>query len=85
MGHAAPYIALMINFPRAMDSKFVSWAGVEQLKDGCPCFSVKCESGMVKYDRPHILCVENFELDTDMVSKDRWVIEELEHTRKRGI
>jgi hypothetical protein len=67
-GNGPPVV--LINFPRATDSKFVSWTGVEQLKDGC-FFSGKYESGMAKYDRPHILCFGNFEPDTDMMSKDR--------------
>lgn len=55
----------------------VSYASIEQLKDGC-FFSGKYESGMVRFNKPHIIIFANCAPDLyDSLSKDRWVIEEL--------
>lgn len=60
---------------RSME-QYISYEAIESVKDGI-FFSGKFESGMVIFNRPHCLCIANFEPDTTTLSKDRWEIVEL--------
>lgn len=62
------------------DKNFVSYTAIEKLKNGF-FFGTKYKSGMVRFNRPHIIVFSNFEpnLDEDNLSVDRWVITELKH------
>lgn len=55
---------------------FVSYMSIEKLKDG-KFFSGKYESGMVRYNKPHIICFANEPPDMDKLSLDRWIVKEL--------
>jgi hypothetical protein len=77
-GNGPPIV--IVNFPKSTDMKYVSWTGLEQVKDGT-FFSGKYESGMVRYDRPHMICFANMPPDCSVASADRWKITELEHLR----
>lgn len=52
---------------------FVSYQGIEQVKDGC-FFASKYESKMVVYNPPHVIIMANFEPDKSMLTDDRWTI-----------
>lgn len=54
----------------------VSYQSLEKLKDG-KFFSGKYESGMVRFNKPHIICFANEPPETSKLSKDRWVIKNL--------
>lgn len=66
---------VLINIPRSQD-KFVSWAGIEQVKDMF-FFCGKYEGGMVCGENPHVICFSNNTPETDpesgeyKISKDR--------------
>lgn len=56
---------------------YVSYFSIEKLKDG-KFFSGKYESGMKRYNKPHIICFANEPPKTDEMSLDRWIIERLD-------
>ena len=56
---------------------YVSYLSIEKLKDG-KFFSGKYESGMKRYNRPHIICFANEPPRFDEMSPDRWVVTELD-------
>lgn len=66
---------ILVDIPRT-SMKFLSYAGMEEVKNGC-FFSGKFEGGMVVYNNPHIICFANEKPDTSTMSKDRWVVTKL--------
>jgi hypothetical protein len=64
---------IIYDIPRST-AGYVSYQSIEKLKDG-KFFSGKYESGMVRYNKPHIICFANSAPDMEMMSKDRWVVE----------
>ncbi len=54
-------------------SKFVSYAGLEKIKDGA-FFSEKFESGMCRFNKPHIVCFANEPPNYEKMSIDRWKV-----------
>jgi hypothetical protein len=70
-GRCPPII--IYDIPRST-SEYVSYQSIEKLKDG-KFFSGKYESGMVRYNKPHIVCFANCEPDVEKLSGDRWVVE----------
>lgn len=73
MGRAPKIV--MCNIPRTKED-FVSYAGLEEVKDGI-FFSPKYESSMVVYNSPHLICFANFEPDYNALSLDRWNVQEI--------
>lgn len=55
---------------------FVSYAGIEAVKDGI-FFSAKYESSMVVFNSPHVVIFANFKPEMEKLSKDRWCLIEL--------
>lgn len=56
--------------------EFVGYAVIEQIKNGI-LFSHKYESGMKRFNTPHVICMANFMPDISKLSHDRWCIIEL--------
>jgi len=56
--------------------KYVQYQAIECLKNG-KFFSGKYESGMVRFNKPHVVVFANAPPDVTAMSLDRWVIEEL--------
>lgn len=66
----APKVIFM-NVPRSVEH--ISYNGLEQVKDGI-FYNTKYESGMVRYDYPHVIVFANEEPSLEMMSVDRWKI-----------
>lgn len=64
---------IVVNIPRSMDDKKVSYEAYESLKDMI-FYSGKYEGGMVCGNCPHLYIFANFEPDESMLSADRWKI-----------
>ena len=71
----APRI-IIFDIPR-VNNGHVSYQAIEKIKDG-KFFSGKYESGMVRFNKPHIICFSNEEPEKLKLSGDRWIIQELE-------
>lgn len=56
--------------------EYISYEALESIKDGM-FFSGKFESGMVLFNQPHIIILANFKPDTSKLSKDRWIIKNI--------
>lgn len=66
---------IIIDIPRSM-SGFVSYGGIEKIKDGC-FYSGKYEGGMCVFNCPTVICFSNSEPDKFKMSQDRWNICEI--------
>lgn len=66
---------IILNIPRAREA-YLSYPGIEQVKDGIFC-STKYESSMVVGNCPHVICFANFLPDKEKLSKDRWEIKNI--------
>ena len=66
---------IIFDIPRS-SQQFVSWAGIEEIKNGM-FFSAKYESDMVVFDNPHVICFANEEPDYNKLSKDRWKVKKI--------
>ena len=64
---------VLVNIPRSMNSDYLSYEGIENIKDMC-FYSGKYEGGMVLGNCPHLLIFANELPDMDKCSKDRWKI-----------
>lgn len=69
----APDIVIF-DIPRSCKG-YISYKGIEKIKDGI-YYSGKYESGMCRYNRPHVLCFANRppEMGDDIMSEDRWKV-----------
>lgn len=56
---------------------YVNYFSIEKVKDG-KFFSGKYESGMKRYNRPHIICFANQPPRLTEMSEDRWIVTELD-------
>lgn len=63
---------IIFDIPRC-NQNHVSYQAIEKLKNGY-FFSGKYESGMVRFNSPHLICFSNDPPETDKLSKDRWKI-----------
>lgn len=54
----------------------ISYQTLEYVKNGC-FFNSKYESGMVRFNSPHIIVFSNQEPEYDKLSSDRWCVKEL--------
>ena len=68
---------IVMDFPRETDIDYVSYAGIEEIKNGC-FFSPKFEGGMCLYNTPHIIVLANAPPDEEKLSSDRWDIQDIE-------
>ncbi len=73
-GEAPPII--IFDVPRVNQGS-VSYQSIEALKNGC-FFSGKYESGMFRFNRPHVLVFANELPDMNKLSQDRWRVQELQ-------
>ncbi len=67
---------VIFGLPRTYED-YVSYDAIESIKDGI-FFSGKFKGGMVMFNQPHIIILANFAPNTNKLSKDRCVIEEIE-------
>ena len=79
-GEVPPIV--IINLVKDTDMQYVSYAGMESIKDGW-FFSPKFESGMCRFNSPHLLVFANAEPDMSRFTKGRGrhrcVVTRLEH------
>lgn len=71
---------IFIDIPRS-SNKFLSYAGIEEIKNGC-FFSGKYEAGMVLFNSPKIIIFSNALPRVDTMSKDRWQVHEITDDKK---
>lgn len=67
----APRI-IIFGYPRDKEDH-IAYGAMEQVKDGI-FFAGKYESGQIVMDNPHIFVFANFAPDESTMSKDRWVV-----------
>eukprot|EP01046_Picozoa_sp_COSAG06_P052502 COSAG06_NODE_8831_length_2059_cov_172.021939_2_plen_287_part_00 len=70
--HDTPEL-ILINLPRSFNNDYLSYTGIEEVKDMC-FYSGKYEGGMVVGNSPHIIIFSNELPDLNKLSKDRWNI-----------
>lgn len=66
---------VVLDVPRC-NNNHVSYQAIESIKNGL-FYSNKYESGMCRFDSPHILVFSNQEPDYEYLSEDRWIVNEL--------
>lgn len=64
---------ILLNVPRSVDERFISWQGIEECKDMF-FYSGKFHGGMVNQPWPVIMMFANHEPDISKLSGDRWQI-----------
>ena len=69
-GQCPPIV--IVDIPRDSAS-YVSYGGLELIKNG-KFFSEKYESGMCRFNRPHIICFANTPPAYEKMSLDRWKV-----------
>ncbi len=78
---------VIINLVKDTDMRYVSYAGMESIKDGC-FFSKKFKSGMCRFNSPHLLVFANEPPDLSRFtigkSKHRCVVYPLTDKAKEG-
>lgn len=74
---------IMCNVPRSTEERFISWQGMEEIKDML-FYSGKYEGGMVNDKPPHFIMFANWEPDTSHMSGDRWNIVRIPDGRGDG-
>jgi len=67
---------VLINIPRCVDDRFISFEGIESIKDMF-FYSGKYEGLMVCGKRPHLYIFANTPPKTENMSRDRWVIRQI--------
>jgi hypothetical protein len=68
---------VVIDVPRTKGSKYISYEAIESIKNGV-FFNTKYESGMLRFNRPHVLVFANEPpCDLNRLSADRWDIQNL--------
>lgn len=67
---------VLINIPRSVDQDFVSYEGIESIKDMF-FYSGKYEGGMICGANPHVYIFANEQPKINKLSKDRWNIREI--------
>ncbi len=68
---------VIFDVPRTNEGH-ISYQAIESIKNGA-FFSPKYESGMVRFNSPHIIVFANTEPEYEKLSGDRWVVTELIH------
>lgn len=64
---------ILIDMPRNVDLKFLSYTAIEEIKNGC-FFAGKFKSKQVLMPHPHVVIFSNEFPDIEQLSKDRWII-----------
>ena len=54
----------------------ISYQTLEYIKNGC-FFNGKYESGMVRFNSPHVIVFSNVQPEYKLLSSDRWCVKEL--------
>jgi len=62
---------IIINLPKSFDSTYISYTGIEEVKDMC-FFSGKYEGGMIVGNCPNVIIFSNEWPDVHKLSLDRW-------------
>lgn len=70
---------IIFDIPR-VNNNHVSYQAIEQIKNG-KFFSGKYESGMVRFNKPHIVIFSNEKPELDKLSADRWIVEKLKKVK----
>lgn len=70
---------IIFDIPRC-NQGHISYNAIEQIKNGC-IFNSKYETGMLRFDTPHIIVFANEEPEYSKLSRDRWDVKELEHKK----
>ena len=68
---------ICINIPKSFDSNYLSYTGIEEVKDMC-FYSGKYKGGMIDGNPPHLIIFSNEYPEIDKCSKDRWKIFNIE-------
>jgi len=63
---------VIFDIPRSCNG-YISYKAIEKIKDGL-FYSGKYESGMCRFNRPHVLCLANERPDEEALSMDRWKV-----------
>lgn len=66
---------VIFDIPRCSEGH-ISYSAIEQIKGGC-IFNTKYETGMLRFDKPHVIVFANEEPDYSKMSMDRWIVENL--------
>lgn len=74
--HAKYPQIIIIDIPRSIDVDYLSYTGIEEIKNGC-FFCPKYESDMIVMNPPHIIIFSNEEPNTEKMSIDRWEIKKI--------
>lgn len=74
----------IFDFPRCMGEERVPFSIIEQIKNGM-MFSGKYESGLKRFNPPHVLIFCNWEIDYSQMSDDRWVVVEIMPDRSHKV
>lgn len=74
---------IMCNVPRSTEERFISWQGMEEIKDML-FYSGKYEGGMVNDRSPHFVIFANWRPQTSNMSGDRWNIVRIPNGRGEG-
>lgn len=67
---------ILIDLPRTYDSDYLSYAGIEEVKNGM-FFNTKYESEMIIFNRPHIIIFSNNLPKKENLTPDRWEIKDI--------
>ena len=66
---------IIFDIPRS-SRDYVSYQGIEEIKNGL-FFSGKYESDMCVFNNPHVICFANSPPEIEKLSRDRWVIRDI--------
>ncbi len=72
-----PIPIVVFDIPRG-GKRVINWHAVEKIKDGC-LFATKYESGMLRFNSPHVVVFTNEWPDLTRLSADRWVVRDLNY------
>lgn len=67
---------VILDFVRSLE-EYISYEAIESIKNGI-FFSGKYEGKMCIFNPPHVICLANFEPHIEALSKDRWIIKNLQ-------
>lgn len=71
---------IIIDIPRSQDAKFISYGGIEQIKNGL-IFSGKYDSCQLVFNSPHVIIFANEPPKRENMSGDRWKVVQIERPR----
>lgn len=66
---------IIFDIPRCSKGH-ISYNALEQIKNGC-VFNAKYETGMLRFDKPHVIVFANEEPEYSKLSRDRWQVKNL--------